>query len=96
MPLDGLDEEGLPRNPDLHLVQLKFLLTVEDGQEVDKEETWKQLLEAIKENCERLLCHVHTHWPSASSYTYTQHYTHILNTHTHMYSYGSILYLCVY
>ena len=52
MPLEGLDEEGLPRNPDLRLVQLRFLLTVDDGQDVDREETWQQLLEAIKEKCE--------------------------------------------
>lgn len=47
MPLEGLEEEGLPKNPDLSLAQLKFLLTVE---EVDKEATWSQLLTAIKEN----------------------------------------------
>lgn len=47
MPLEGLEEEGLPKNPDLSLAQLKFLLTVED---VDKEATWSQLLTAIKEN----------------------------------------------
>ena len=47
MPLEGLEEEGLPKNPDLSLAQLKFLLTVE---EVDKEAIWSQLLTAIKEN----------------------------------------------
>lgn len=47
MPLEGLEEEGLPKNPDLSLAQLKFLLTVED---VDKEATWTQLLTAVKEN----------------------------------------------
>ena len=47
MPLEGLEEEGLPKIPDLKLVQLKFLLTVEDGLGVDKEATWTELLEAM-------------------------------------------------
>lgn len=51
MPLEGLEEEGLPKIPDLRLVQLKFLLCVDDDQGIDKEATWTQLLEAIKENC---------------------------------------------
>lgn len=51
MPLEGLDEEGLPKNPDLSLVQLKFLLTGGDDLGVDRENVWAQLLAAIKENC---------------------------------------------
>lgn len=47
MPLEGLEEEGLPKIPDVHLVQLKFLLTVEDGLGVDREGTWATLMEAI-------------------------------------------------
>lgn len=47
MPLEGLEEEGLPKIPDLQLVQLKFLLTVEDGLGIDKEATWDKLLEAM-------------------------------------------------
>ena len=47
MPLEGLEEEGLPKNPDLSLAQLKFLLTVE---EENKETIWSQLLSAVKEN----------------------------------------------
>ncbi len=47
MPLEGLEEEGLPKIPDLKLVQLKFLLTVEDGLGVDKAATWRELLEAM-------------------------------------------------
>ena len=50
MPLEGLEEEGLPKIPDLHIVQLKFLLTVEDGLGIDKEDTWTKLLEAMTEN----------------------------------------------
>ena len=50
MPLEGLEEEGLPKIPDLQLVQLKFLLTVEEVPSVDKESTWKKLVEAISEN----------------------------------------------
>lgn len=55
MPLEGLEEEGLPKIPDLQLVQLKFLLTVEDGLGVDKEATWAKLLEAITKDGEVLL-----------------------------------------
>lgn len=50
MPLEGLEEEGLPKIPDLQLVQLKFLLTVEDGLGIDKEDIWTKLLEAMTEN----------------------------------------------
>jgi len=46
MPLEGLEEEGLPKNPDLSLAHLKFLVSVEE----DKESIWSQLLAAIKEN----------------------------------------------
>ena len=55
MPLEGLDEEGLPRNPDLNLVQQKFLLTVGDDLGVDREKVWGQLLAAIKENCKIII-----------------------------------------
>ncbi len=48
MPLDGIDEEGLPHNPDLEAAQLKFLLTLESAQ-IDKEDIWQKLLEIIKE-----------------------------------------------
>ncbi len=51
MPLEGLEEEGLPKNPDLQLVQWKFQLTVEEVAETEKEEIWEKLLAAIKENC---------------------------------------------
>ena len=55
MPLEGLEEEGLPKNPDIHLAQLKFLLTVEEG--VDQEAVWGELIAAIKENSEKCLPH---------------------------------------
>ena len=51
MPLEGLDEEGLPKNPDLSLVQLKFLLSGGDDLGVDREKVWEQILTAVKENC---------------------------------------------
>ena len=51
MPLEGLEDEGLPRNPNLQLAQLKFLLTLED---VNKEEIWRQLLEGIKEKGKKM------------------------------------------
>lgn len=53
MPLEGLDEEGLPKNPDLKLVQWKFLLSVV-GAGGDGDQLWGQLLAAIKENGERI------------------------------------------
>lgn len=52
MPLDGLDEDGLPKNPDLQLMQWRFLLTVDDVLGVNKDETWDNLLQAVKENGE--------------------------------------------
>ena len=54
MPLDGLDEGGLPKNPDLQLMQWRFLLTVDDVLGVNKDETWDNLLQAVKENGESL------------------------------------------
>lgn len=48
MPLEGLDEEGLPRNPDLSLAQKKFLLTVIDTAE-DRERIADEILTAVKE-----------------------------------------------
>lgn len=54
MPLEGLDEEGLPKNPDLSLVQLKFLLSCGDDLGVDREKVWAQILTAVKENCKPL------------------------------------------
>ena len=48
MPLENLDEEGLPRNPDLQIAQWRFLLTVEDAL-INKETVWEQLMTAIKE-----------------------------------------------
>ena len=48
MPLEGLDEEGLPRNPDVRLAQLRFLLTAEDLK-VDREAVKAELLAAITE-----------------------------------------------
>ena len=50
MPLEGLEEEGLPKNPDIHLAQLKFLLTVEEG--VDREAVWGELIATIKKSGE--------------------------------------------
>jgi len=52
MPLEGLEEEGLPKIPDLHLVQLKFLLTVDDSLGINKTEIWNELEKAITENGE--------------------------------------------
>ena len=56
MPLEGLEEEGLPKNPDLQLMQLKFLVCSGVGEGVALEEAWGRLLEACKENCEWWRC----------------------------------------
>jgi len=48
MPLENLEEEGLPKNPDLRIAQLKFLLTM-DGHRQDKK-VKSELMEAVKEN----------------------------------------------
>ncbi len=50
MPLEGLEEEGLPKVPDLRLVQLKFLLTVEESQGIDRDSTWTKLIQAITDD----------------------------------------------
>ena len=78
MPLEGLDEEGLPRNPDLSLVQLKFLLSVGDDLGVDRVKVWEQLLAAIKENCKLEPSTSHTH---TRTHAHTHTHTH---THTHL------------
>lgn len=51
MPLEGIDEDGLPKNPDLQLMQWRFLLTAETA-DIDKDAIWESLLQAIKENGE--------------------------------------------
>lgn len=50
MPLENLEEEGLPKNPDLRIAQLKFLLTL-DGHRQDAE-VKTELMEAIRANSE--------------------------------------------
>ena len=50
MPMEPVDEEGLPKNPDLQLVQWRFLLSVDESVGINKNAVWEQLLEAIKEN----------------------------------------------
>uniref|UniRef100_A0A8C5BV75 26S proteasome non-ATPase regulatory subunit 6 n=1 Tax=Gadus morhua TaxID=8049 RepID=A0A8C5BV75_GADMO len=48
MPLENLEEEGLPKNPDLRIAQLKFLLTMEGHRQDAKVKT--ELMDAIKAN----------------------------------------------
>ncbi|XP_023664497.1 26S proteasome non-ATPase regulatory subunit 6-like [Paramormyrops kingsleyae] len=48
MPLENLEEEGLPKNPDLRIAQLKFLLTIEENKQDVEIKT--ELMEAIKHN----------------------------------------------
>ncbi|KAK2571459.1 26S proteasome non-ATPase regulatory subunit 6 [Acropora cervicornis] len=48
MPVENLEEEGLPKNPNLELAAWRFTLNNPEGK--DKEDAKKKLLEAIKEN----------------------------------------------
>lgn len=50
MPLENLEEEGLPKNPDLRIAQLKFLLTMDGHRQDTKVKT--ELMDAIKANSE--------------------------------------------
>lgn len=50
MPLENLEEEGLPKNPDLRIAQLKFLLTLDDHRQDAEVKT--ELMEAIRANSE--------------------------------------------
>ncbi len=58
MPLENLEEEGLPKNPDLRIAQLKFLLTM-DGHRQDAK-VKAELMDAIKANSES--AYHHTVW----------------------------------
>ena len=48
MPIENLEEEGLPKNPNLQLAQWKFLLTTEKYK--DDKEIKQKLLDFVKEN----------------------------------------------
>ncbi|XP_068451320.1 26S proteasome non-ATPase regulatory subunit 6 [Clinocottus analis] len=48
MPQENLEEEGLPKNPDLRIAQLKFLLTMDGHRQDVKVKT--ELMDAIKAN----------------------------------------------
>lgn len=50
MPLENLEEEGLPKNPDLRIAQLRFLLSLPEhrGDAAVREE----LMAAVRENSE--------------------------------------------
>ena len=57
MPLENLDE-GLPRNPDVRLAQLKFLLSIEDSS-IDKDAVKAELMTAIIENGKHRQTHMY-------------------------------------
>ena len=48
MPVENLEEEGLPKNPNLEIAQWRYTLTAPHGD--NKEEIATRLLDAIKEN----------------------------------------------
>lgn len=48
MPMENLEEEGLPKNPNLELAAWRFTLNNPEGK--DKEDAKKRLLETIIEN----------------------------------------------
>lgn len=55
MPVENLEDEGLPKNPNLELAAWRFTLNNPEGK--DKEDAKKRLTDAIKENgMSSLLC----------------------------------------
>lgn len=50
MPLENLEEEGLPKNPDLRIAQLRFLLSLPEhrGDAAVRDE----LMAAVRDNSE--------------------------------------------
>ena len=48
MPVENLEDEGLPKNPNLEIAQWRYSLTAPHG--VNKGETATKLLNSIKEN----------------------------------------------
>ena len=48
MPVENLEDEGLPKNPNLELAAWRFTLNNPEGK--DKEDVKKRLMDAIKEN----------------------------------------------
>lgn len=52
MPSENLEEQGLEKNPNLHLAQLKFLLTLPNFKNDTKIE--EELLTGIKEDSKLL------------------------------------------
>ena len=55
MPVENLEDEGLPKNPNLELAAWRFTLNNPEGK--DKEDAKKRLMDAIKENgMSRLFC----------------------------------------
>lgn len=69
MPVENLEDEGLPKNPNLELAAWRFTLNNPEGK--DKEDAKKRLMDAIKENgMSRLFCA----WSSRSL-------DHMLNEH---------------
>lgn len=51
MPLENLEEEGLEKNPNLELAQLKFLLSLPEYR--DDQNVRAKLMEAIKKDGKR-------------------------------------------
>lgn len=52
MPVGAIDEDGLPKNPDLQLMQWRFLLMADETMGINKDDAWENLLRAVKENGE--------------------------------------------
>ena len=48
MPVENLEDEGLPKNPNLELAAWRFTLNNPEGK--DKEDAKKRLMDAIEEN----------------------------------------------
>lgn len=54
MPVENLEEEGLPNNPNLKIAQWKFIICNPDG--VNKEQAKKNIMAAVKEKGIKRCC----------------------------------------
>lgn len=54
MPIENLEEEGLEKNPDLHLAQCKFLLTLPEFK--NDRATHQKISEGIKKDGKMFVC----------------------------------------
>lgn len=64
MPVENLEEEGLPNNPNLNIAQWKFVITNPDGN--NKEQAKKKIMDAVKEKGKKCCVTMPAHLPDPS------------------------------